>query len=819
MPQQLLAHYPPDDDRHDEMFAAAGSARGHYLRLYERLLAQTPPQLRALFGEVDRQIRDNGVTYNVYGDAQGADRPWNLDPLPLIIPAAEWREIERGVTQRATLFNRVLADLYGPQNLLREGRLPPSLLLGHPGYLRPMHGIEPAGGIFLHTYAVDLARSPDGHWWVIGDRTQAPSGAGYALENRLIVSRLLPDLFHDLKVRRLAGYFAAMRDSFEQLAPRNGEPCRTVLLTPGPYNETYFEHAYLARYLGFPLVEGHDLTVREGCVWLKTLSGLQRVHAIIRRLDDDYCDPLELRADSALGIPGLVEAIRRGNVMVANALGASVLESGALNGFMPGLCEHLLGEPLAIPNVATWWCGEAAAMEDALQQADHLVFKGAMPQRPFGPVFGDKLDTGRMDELARRVRSAPQDMVAQELVHLSRAPVLDREHGRRLLPRSVGLRVFAVATPQGYMVMPGGLARTSSQDDLRILSSQRGGGSKDVWVLGDEPPTQLSLLHRPVRSTDLVRSGAGLSSRVVENLFWFGRYTERCDNLARYLRVALARVVEDSEGSAAWQGIDTLGKRMGIIDAETTSRWAVPRQLVRAVTDVEMGAGLACHVQYLSRVGFSLRERLSLDNWRTLNALTARIARKPHNQMGVFEALAMLDDLINRFMTLSGFALDGMTRDHGWRFLSLGRRIERLQFQTRAIESAFAGSAEASPEWLLEVSDSIVTYRSRYLAQPEWLAVLDLLVRDESNPRALVFQSLGLTEYLSRLAGSLGPMPGKSLVDAHKMLLNLDPDVDLQHGSAALGELLHKMQGATADLSDELSLRFFSHVRSTRISA
>lgn len=814
MPRQLLAEYPEDPERYDEMFAPDGEPRPHYAPLYDALLEQTAPQLRELFKDADRLIRDNGVTYNVYDDEEGSSRPWAMDPLPLIIPSEEWRGIEKAVCQRAKLFNAVLADLYGPQTLFAEGRLPPALVLGHPGFQRPAYGISPVGGVHLHILAVDLARSPDGQWWVLNDRTQSPSGMGYALENRIITSRLFPDLFRELRVQRLANYFATLRDSIASFAPHDGdERVNTVLLTPGPYNETYFEHAYLARYLGFPLVEGQDLTVRDGCVWLKTLSGLRRVHAILRRMDDDFCDPLELRADSALGVPGLMEVVRAGRVLLANGIGASVLETGALAGFLPGLCEHLLGESLEMPGVATWWCGEPPAMEEALAMTDRLVFKSAVPHpqgRRFEAIFGEDLDDDGRARLAARVRANPRDYYAQELVAISRVPMLDRQHGRKLLSRPVGLRVFAVATPNGYIVMPGGLARSASEQDVRILSNQRGGGSKDVWVCGETAGSPISLLRRPVEAADLVRSGAGLSSRVVENLFWFGRYAERCDNLARYLRVALDRATDNVEGGTEWAALAELGHSIGLLPAKCKEREAV-RVLVQATFDATHQGSLASHILHLSRTGFQLRERLSSDNWRTLNALARRVGEKPHDKVGIFEALALLDEYVSVFMTLAGFALDGMTRDHGWRFLSLGRRIERLLFQTEAIECAMRMGVRGNPEWLLEVSDSIVTYRSRYMSRPEWIAVLDLLIADDSNPRGIVFQTMGLRDYIERLNESLGGMPDTGIDALHRRLLALDPMLDFHPGSGALKEALVTLRAASACLSDQISLHFFSH--------
>ncbi|MCX7160520.1 MAG: circularly permuted type 2 ATP-grasp protein, partial [Proteobacteria bacterium] len=359
-------------------------------------------------------------------------------------------------------------------------------------------------------------------------------------------------------------------DSLAHWAPHGDEAPLVVLLTPGPYNETYFEHAYLARYLGFPLVEGHDLTVRNGCVWLKTLSGLQRVHAILRRLDDDFCDPLELTGDSTLGVAGLADAARRGNVLLANALGSNLLESGALLGFLPDLSRKLLGEDLQMPSVATWWCGQPDALEEAIEKLDQLVIKPAFPQLRMEAVFGDDLTDAQRADLVARMRAKPQNYVAQELVQLSQAPVWDRQHPRRLLARAIGMRVFACATPNGYVVMPGGLTRVATGSNARVISMQRGGASKDTWVLAAGPVNTFSLLRRSTGSQDLVRSGANLTSRVVENLYWFGRYAERCDNTARLLRLALERMIDavPSAHDAGWMSITSLLRRAEILEDE-----------------------------------------------------------------------------------------------------------------------------------------------------------------------------------------------------------------------------------------------------------
>ena len=815
MPRELLDAYPPATARYDEMLEAPLTPRAHWRQIVDELIATPPELMRNRLKAVQRQVREDGVTYNVHADPYGADRPWDLDVLPMILPHGEWEQIEAAVAQRAALLDRILDDVYGEQRLLKEGLLPPALVYAHAGYLRPCRGAPVPGGVRLHLYAADLARSADGRWWVVSDRTQMPVGAGYALENRLVISRLFADLFRDLKVRRVAGFFATLRDSLGHWAPKDdGRAPLAVLLTAGPSADTYFEHAYLARYLGLPLVESGDLTVRDSRVWLKTLSGLKRVHAILRRLEDDNCDPLELRADSSLGVAGLVDAVRRGNVLVANSLGSGLLESGMLLGFLPRIAERLLGEPLQMPSVATWWCGEPAALEDALARLKRLIIKPAFTQLRFNPVFGQGLTTEARDELAARMRARPNDYVAQEMVRLSQAPVWDRQHPRRLLARATQLRVYACASPNGYVVMPGGLTRVATGPDIRVVSMQRGGSSKDTWVLSVGPVSGFSLLRREIGPRDLVRSGANLSSRVVENLFWFGRYSERCEDIARLLRVALVRLIHDtpSERDPGWPGIGGLLKSVEIITGDKLTEAELVRALRAAILD-EASPGLAHDLGLLFGVARQLRERLSLDNWMTLNHMMARIAhRKDRPPVALADLLGDLDRVISALMTLAGFALDGMTRDAAWRFMSFGRRIERLQWLCTVLKQALAGGRHADLNWLLEVADSSITYRSRYMARPEWLPVLDLLVRDEANPRSVAFQLIGLRDYLRRVAELFGEPADEQLDGAVEALAALDPGADLLPDSPRFAALLDEWSAAAARLSEQIGLRFFSLV-------
>ena len=806
--EDLLTAYPFQKGRFDELFAVPYQPRPHWARLLSELAHTSADEIRERLAAAERQIRESGVTYNVYADPKGQDRPWDLDVLPLMIAPEEWREIEAGIIQRATVFNAILADLYGNQSLLKCGAVPASLIFAASGFLRPARGMQLPGGIHLHLYAADLARSPDGRWWVMADRTQAPSGAGYALENRLIVSRAFPALYRDLHVQHLARFFATLRESLMHFSPRGDGPTLTVLLTPGPYNETYFEHTLLARYLGFPLVEGGDLTVRDGRVWLKTIGGLKRVHAILRRQDDAYCDPLELRGDSALGVAGLVDCARRGSVLIANALGSGVIESGALLGFLPRLAEQLTGEPLRLPSIATWWCGERAALNDALEQVEHLVFKAADPAHGFEPVFGQDLDGPGLANLKRRLSENPERFVAQELVHVSQAPVLGKVHHQRIAARGVGLRVFAAASPNGYVVMPGGLTRVASVENARVVSMQRGGGSKDTWVLSSAPvDAAFTLLRSTVSAGDVDRIRAAIPSRLAENLFWFGRYEERCDDVARFLRVALNLTLEESNADDnARMPVLALARAFQIMGAYEEDADSALRS---AATGEENPFGLPANLRALERVAFNLRDRLSLDNWRTINSLL--LDPIVGRDATLSDTLAWLGRSVNRLMTLSGFALDGMTRDDGWRMLAIGRRLERLAFQCLALHVAFRDGLGSGLGWLLELADSTVTYRARYLARPEWLPVLDLLVRDAANPRSLTFLASGILSYLIKLEAVFGPCGSDRFAPMVHALERLHP-AELSPENSVLRETIDSLRSAAFDLSEHVTQRFFNHV-------
>jgi uncharacterized circularly permuted ATP-grasp superfamily protein/uncharacterized alpha-E superfamily protein len=806
---------------HDELITPGGELRPQYDTFVRSLETLGRHELASRWENAKRAIRDNGVTYNVYGDPEGVDRPWTLDMIPLLVPPAEWNHLEAALIQRAQVLNLLLSDLYGPQRLLHERQLPPSLVFGNPGFLRPCHGIAVPRGIHLHLHAVDLARSPDGQWWVLADRTQAPSGAGYTLENRIVLSRSLPEAFRDCQVQRLASFFWAQRDTLTALASAPSDTPRVVLLTPGPLNETYFEHAYLARYLGFTLVEGGDLTVRDRRVFIKTLDGLQPVDVIFRRLDDSFCDPLELRTDSTLGVAGLVEAARAGNVTIANALGSGAIETAAMSRFLPSLCRSLLGEELLLPSVPTRWCGDAGDLQYVLEHLDRMVIKRTFPPITGQPTFGRLLSTLQRSALVSEIRANPDHFVGQDEMPLSTAPVW---LGQKLDPRPLVLRMYVAAAGDSYAVMPGGLTRIAAHGDVPIVSMQRGGGSKDTWVLTDGPVSPMSLLASPSVKIQRERRAGDLPSRVADNLFWLGRYAERVEHSVRVLRSVVSRLTDDSseviyERTALIRVLVSLDLVPAGLRTSMTAR-EVEQQFLSSVFRQGPGTRLRETLEELRRIASNVRDRLSIDTWRILNQLRQDF-RQRHGRVQLDEALLQLNRMITDLAAFSGMEMENMTRGHGWRFLDIGRRLERSANMTMILRASLtAGSPhQAMLGPLLEIADSTMTYRRRYFAEPQLTPVLDLLVADPTNARSLAFQVVQLADHVNQLPrDQAAPSPAQEQRIVTRLSEAIaDADLDAMGQSEADGSLpsIDALLDAIADdlrrLSDTVTFYYFSH--------
>ncbi|WP_051946127.1 circularly permuted type 2 ATP-grasp protein [Verrucomicrobium sp. BvORR106] len=818
---EMLASARAAGDGFHEVWQPDGAMRPAWSGFLESVSRLQTADLAQKRESANQLLRDHGATYTIYNDQQALSRLWQLDIFPHIIGAEEWRLLEAGLKQRSRLLRQVVNDLYGEQRLLKQGWVPPGLVFANPGFLRASHGIKPAGGSFLFHHAVDLARGADGRWIVLADRTQAPSGKGYALENRIVLTSLFPDEFRDMNVQRLASFFQMERDSLRDLAPQHRGDPTVVLLTPGPLNETYFEHAYKARYLGFPLVEGADLTVRGRKVFLKTLEGLRQVDVIVRRVDDTFCDPLELRTDTWLGVPGLMEAWRAGTVAIVNGMGAGVVETPALLPFLPGLSRHLLGEDLKLANAVTWWCGQPKELAHVEKHLDRFVLKRAFVGGAGQPVFGADLTEAEREALLAKVRMAPHEYAAQEVLSLSSAPVFDKG---KIESRPLVLRCYIVPCGNDFAVMPGGLTRVSPSPKGLVVSMQSGGVSKDTWVLADGPVEQLTLLLSPTVAIRPERQAGEVPSRVADHFFWLGRYVERLEDGVRVLRAVVQRF--------AGEGSEEQARELAALVPWMVSLGRLPDRFGKKVVPGELRGELLALLEnsrredsvrdLLNRVRYNataLRDRLSDDTWRLFNQLE-RHTRSQATRLKVPEVLEMLNAVVLDLAAFSGMEMENMTRGHGWRFLDLGRRLERARGLVRLIHATIHPSprndAVLSP--LLEICDSAMTYRRRYHARPQLGPVLDLLIADDSNPRSLIWQLYQLTRHASQLPrDGMEGMTGSEKKQVDMMLSEL-AGVDLNALAGAedrspglLVRLCTRLQAGLESLSDTISQHYFSH--------
>ncbi len=760
--EQLVASYRPLPGIFDEMMDGDGRVRAHWRLFLAMLAALGAEEINRRFAAADRYLRGSGVFYRVYEDAAGIERPWPLSHVPLIIEPSEWKFLEAGLIQRAELLEAVLADAYGPATLNRDGRLPAALLAGNPEFLRPLVGVAAPGGAHLRFYAVDIGRGADGRWWVLGDRAQAPSGAGYAIENRLALSRAIPEIYRTTRVERVAPFFQAFQAELTALSRQ--DDTHVCLLTPGPLSETYFEHAYLARYLGLLLVEGEDLSVRDDGVFVRTVSGLQRTEVLLRRIDADFADPLELNAASRLGAAGLLQAVRDGKVVIINALGAGLVEARAMLAFLPALAPIILGTDLAIPNLATWWLGRADMREEMLEKLDYMVvasaFEPPTDARSASEVLGAKLDEPQRQALVQSIHDRGVDYVMQEAVTLSSMPVW---RDGRLQPRPFTLRLFLAKVGERWQVMPGGFVRIADNADARAVSLQRGAATADAWVLAHGPVAETTLLPTPER-IQVQRATGLLPSRAADNLFWVGRYVERAEATLRLTRAMINRVAEADEAVAPV--IVGIGALLESWNALASGTGGAPAAFAaRAVLTHGDLAGSLPHLAGAARSAASvIRDRFSPDAWRAINDLATMIAAPLAIGPAESAMIERVEAALRIISSLSGLAQENMTQLAGWRFLELGRRIERAILTGRLVRCfAQAGAPDGGLELLLELADSQITYRQRYVMIAARAPVIDLVMLDPNNPRSAAFQLDRIETHLSALprrnaAGRLSPV-------------------------------------------------------------
>ena len=830
---------------YDEWLAApAGSASGapaeHWRDFFNTLGTQGWADLSARAQRVQHRVREDGATYNVYAEGTDTARAWPLELLPFIVQPQEWATIEAGVIQRARLMAATLADVYGPQTLLRDALLPASLIFAHPHYLRPAHGLWPHHRPGLHIAAFDLARTPQGGFSVLAQRLQAPSGMGYVLENRLIIAPQFHDQFAGLRVQRLAASFRGLLDGLVRASPA-GERSRIVLLTPGPLNETYFEHVFLARYLGVSLVEGNDLTVRGNKLYLKSLHGLEQVHVLLRRVDDEFLDPLELRPDSQLGVPGLLQALRAGEVVMANAPGAGVLESPGLAAFWPGVADRLLGEDLQLPASTSWWCGEAAVWQQQRDKLADFVVAPTFPDSGFGPQVAAHLSEAERQALALRIDRNSAAYTLQSRVRPGETPVWV---AGQLQPRAAVMRVFALADGQGgWRVLPGALTRVAGNTGDRPggahdpwLSMQHGSASVDTWVITQGVVDSSSLLPKPLTADDLAGWHRTVTSRAAENLFWLGRYTERAENSVRLVRLMLETLREGSEPVLLL--LDRLARFHGLVDGAVPSALKAPRLFERALMrglapDAAASAAgasttsVAHNLRALRQCAQALRERLSPEHWKLIHEVGEHfeqhlqaVLAQGEGHVPAPDVLGVLARAATHLAAITGAQTDRMTRDDGWRLMSVGRQIERLDMLSHALALGFelkVNEADDGFALLLGLFDSLITYRAQFQGRREVLPLLHLLVADTDNPRSLAWVARTMRDRLRKLARH-DPAWADSVAQAlpqpqdwHLAQLT-EPDADGRH--RALETVLTACSASARQMSDAIGRHLFVHVNS-----
>ncbi len=807
----LLTHYRPLPGIYDEILDGNGEPREHWKPVLASLADLGPRELDRRFSAADRYLRDSGVFYRVYGDQTGAERTWPLAHVPLVIAPDEWRNLSAGLAERAELLETTLADLFGPGDLVRDGLVPAAAFAGSPDFLRPMVGVKPRGGEHLWLYAADVGRGPDGRWWVLGDRAQAPSGAGYALQNRLAMARSLPEIYRTLPVERLAGFFQAMRAQFSALAA--GTESRVALLTPGPLNETYFEHAYLARYLGFLLTEGADLTVRDDTLYIRTVSGLKRLEMVWRRLDADFADPLELNPRSRLGVAGLVGALRAGKVTLANALGSGVAEARSLLAFLPAVARARLGRDLQLPHIATWWCGQPLERGAVIADLDSFVVAPAFGQTvpgvlDDGPVLAGDLSAEAKLKLAEEIRLRGSDFVAQEVVKLSTMPVWRDGY---LEPRPFILRLFLAKVDGRWTVMPGGFCRVGDRIDARAVTMQRDGRSADVCVLADGPVDETTLLPTSDK-VELRRSTASLPSRAADNLYWLARYMERAEATLRLVRALGDQIGtgQSMAGEAARRIIDLLGAWEALPRDHIITD---PAAVAATVLHGQTAGGLVALAQSARGAASVIRDRFSPDAWLTITDLVA-LAGKASASAADTDIFDRADTGLRIAAAFSGLAQENMNQLAGWRFLSIGKRVERALATCRATRQFTDPKAGAGGlDVLLSLADSQITYRRRYVMVAARAPVLDLVVLDPNNPRSVAFQVERISQHLKALP--LHSSDGR-LNSAEKQIARVLVELQTADAHTMDSKQILALEQRLMDLSDEVSGQYFTHREAER---
>ncbi|WP_428738068.1 circularly permuted type 2 ATP-grasp protein [Sulfurimonas sp.] len=811
---------------YDEMFYEDGTIKEHWGTLASHIHSLNEKGLSQKQFEIDWQLKENGVTYNIYTDKQ-TRRKWNLDPIPFILKNDEWCSLKEGIIQRAKLLDLIFKDIYREQKLLQEGIIPAEIFYLDPHFIREVQNFN-QNYFQLHYYGIDVSRGPDGKFWIISDKVESPSGLGYAIENRLTLNSVNKDLIQNIKIHRIAQFIEGFKQTL--LERSNSLDPFIVMLSPGPYNETYFEQSYLSSILNCELVQGEDLLVKDANLYLKNLTGLKKIDIVIRRVDDKFCDPLELKNDSQLGVPGLLDVLRQENVVMINPIGIGILENPALNPFMNNICEYFLNEPLLIPQIATWWCGQEKEKNYVFEHLDELIIKSVDKTIPQNIYVCSQLNPAQKAVLKSKIEKNPYMFIAQEKIEFSTTPSLV---GKNIEARKNSLRLFCYKNNEEYHVMNGGLVRISSEKDTYIVSNQKGGGSKDLWILTDTDEPMVS----PI-SNDLISynefSIASLTTKKAENIFWLGRYLQRSIITARTIRLYLKYLMNNHRSeniNAIIYSLDLYAKALthltmtypGFLNEKVN----VSKELNSILKDNYRMGSLPFTLSMLENVNINIKSLLSNECSKVFDKLESNWFNHSNSKKTNYtEHAEALDDLLIYLSAYKELIQESISQEQGLIFYEIGSKLEMAILFISKIRSLMTLKHKKHIEYellqfLLHSYEGFKTYKSLYKSNITIERMVDFLLFQKNYPKSLLsiirsiinlLESIAQEENIkSRIDGS-----EKYMYEIYTKLQSVKQETllvgcDDEYIYCELDSFLSEITSSLIKFSDEFTKNYFSH--------